>query len=385
MKKIDLTQFQHHAASQIGIHFSFDREMIEFIKLLKNISWSQTFGCFYFLANRFNLESFMVHMQGKNYLVDDSAINHIQLSRHIPSENDLLETRIELFKNYLTGKRYSESTIATYLSFTGKFIRFHKDTEDYTLRDVDRFVEKEIAGKRYAISSHRQCISALKHYFDFIELDSFDTSLLNRPEKSKFLPGVLSKEEVLDLLRATRNLKHRSILALIYSSGLRIGELLNLRLDHIDVDRKQILIKQAKGRKDRYVLLAESFIPLLYNYLQTYKPQIYFTEGQNNGQYTASSIRAFLKDSVKRAGIRKRVTPHTLRHSYATHMLENGIDIRYIQELLGHSRPETTMIYTHVTQKDLMKIRSPLDESLKELMDRNKDNPNLRLSRNLLG
>lgn len=256
----------------------------------------------------------------------------------------------------------------------------------YTQKDVARFVEVEIASKSYSISSHRQCISALKHYFDYSDNALFDTSELKRPKKSKYLPEVLSKEEVIDLIRVTRNLKHRTVLALIYSSGLRIGELINLKLSHVDIDRRQILIRQAKGRKDRYVILAESFLPLLYNYLQTYEPKLFFVEGYDQSQYSASAVRNFLKGSCHRAKISKKVTPHTLRHSFATHMLENGTDLRYIQELLGHAKPETTMIYTHVAKKDLMRIQSPLDVSIKELLEKSgKGDSNLRLSRNILG
>jgi len=165
----------------------------------------------------------------------------------------------------------------------------------------------------------------------------------------------------LSLIRVTRNLKHRAILTLLYSAGLRIGELLRLRLSDIDFQRKQVHIRNAKGRKDRYVFLADTFMPLLSNYLATYSPEHLFVEGFKGEPYSASSVRSFLKQSCKLAGITKRVTPHTLRHSFATHLLENGVDIRYIQELLGHSKPETTMIYTHVSKRQLMKIQSPLD------------------------
>ncbi len=386
MKNIALYEFRHHQQSQLGIRFGYDREMINHIKTLDGISWSNTFGCFYIRANRQNFHRLFAHLNNRGYYVDYSAINSSALpdsdKEIILPEND--RPQILAFRSYLDGKRYSDSTIETYTAFVSKFLKYHDFKEKYRLADVDRFVEKEIAAKKYSISSHRQCISALKHYFELTEQEEIDTSKLKRPDKSKYLPGVLSKEEVIDLLRATRNLKHRCILALIYSSGLRIGELIDLKLDDIDVDRRQILIRQAKGRKDRYVMLAESFLPLFYNYLQSYTTKIYFAEGLSHGQYTASAVRSFLKESCRRARIRKRVTPHTLRHSYATHMLENGIDLRYIQALLGHSRPETTMIYTHVTQQDLAKIRSPLDESLRDLMERSKSDPNLRLSRNIL-
>jgi site-specific recombinase XerD len=190
------------------------------------------------------------------------------------------------------------------------------------------------------------------------------------------LPLILSKEEVINLLQCTKILKHRAILALIYASGLRISELINLELQDIDVDRKQIIIKKGKGRKDRYVILANSFLPLLNNYLNTYSPQKYFAEGPIvSMKYSASSVRKFLKQSCRYAGIKKTVTPHTLRHSYATHLLENGVDLRYIQELLGHARPETTMIYTHVSKKDLLHIESLLDTVVKGMLEKdNRDN-----------
>jgi len=188
---------------------------------------------------------------------------------------------------------------------------------------------------------------------------------------------------MISIIQHTKNLKHRAILALIYSAGLRISELLNLKLEHIQIQRKQLLIKNAKGRKDRYVTLAESFMPLLHNYLITYRPEIYFVEGTKGKPYSASSVRKFLFRSCKSAYIRRTVTPHTLRHSYATHLLESGVGLRHIQELLGHSRPETTMIYTHVARKDLLDIQSPLDSAIKQLTKNQNEEQKFLLSRKL--
>lgn len=207
---------------------------------------------------------------------------------------------------------------------------------------------------------------------------------IQRPKKSKILPTVLSQQEIIDLLRNTKNIKHRAVLGLLYSSGLRVGELINLELRHINIDRRQILIKNAKGRKDRYVVLSQGYLPLLTNYVQTYRPRRYFAEGSLGKQYSASSIRKFLYRSCRAARITKKVTPHTLRHSYATHLLENGIGIRHIQELLGHTKPETTMIYTHVAKKDLMDIQSPLDTILVQLSKRYKEEQNVLLSQNII-
>lgn len=386
MQKVELLEFRHHDEPQIEIRFRYDRIMIEHLKKLEGVKWSNTFGCFYIKAERQHLNSLFQHLQRYGYYVDYSKLNISKITKaETKVYSELTERQnISNFIKYLEGKRYSLSTKKTYTHFVQKFLNYHGFKKSYDLRDVDRFVENDIAGKKYSISSHRQCISAIKLYFEYTEQDEVDTSKLSRPRKSTYLPGVLSKEEVLDLLRATRNLKHRCILALLYASGLRIGELLNLKLQDIDVDRRQILIRQSKGRKDRYVMLAESFLPLFFNYLQTYSPEIYFAEGSKASPYCSSAVRSFLQRSCKRAKIRKRVSPHTLRHSYATHMLENGIDLRHIQMLLGHSRPETTMIYTHVTQHDLARIKSPLDESIKEIMERSKNDPNVRLSRNIL-
>lgn len=383
MKKVNLFLFHHRDDYQIGLDFKFNFPLKEYLKLFPGLRWSQSFQCFYINANRKILQDLYEHLKKGNIGANDSLLDYskIQDSRQkVQSEN----TRSMAYQKYLQGMRYSASTVKTYMNFVNKFLKMYPTATTVSESDVARFIEEQIASKNYSISSHRQCISALKHYFEFSGLALFETDKMKRPKKSSYLPTVLSKEEVLDLLRLTRNLKHRCVLALIYSSGLRIGELIRLELKDIDIDRRQIFIRQSKGRKDRYVMLAESFLPLLYNYLQTYTPKRYFVEGFNDKPYTASAVRFFLKASCKRAKIKKPVSPHTLRHSFATHMLENGTDLRYIQELLGHAKPETTMIYTHVAQKDVVKIQSPLDASLKELLARgDKSNPNLRLSGNL--
>jgi site-specific recombinase XerD len=201
----------------------------------------------------------------------------------------------------------------------------------------------------------------LKQFSVFLPDCRIDPEGLVRPHKSRKLPTVLSTAEIIRLLQVTRNLKHRTLLALIYGCGLRIGELLALELSQLDIARRQLFVRDGKGRKDRVVVLADRLLPLLQNYLATYRPERYFAEGRPGQPYSPTSIRSILKQNAKRAGIIKPITPHTLRHSYATHLLEKGVDIRYIQELLGHAKPETTMIYTHVSRQDLLNIKSPLD------------------------
>ena len=185
---------------------------------------------------------------------------------------------------------------------------------------------------------------------------------LQRPHKESRLPEVLSKEEVQNIIGATNNLKHKAMLSLIYACGLRRSEIINLRVKDLDSNRKLIRIEQAKGKKDRYVTFSPKLRNLLADYYKQYKPEEFLFEGQFGRQYAPSSLAQVLQMCATKADIKKKITLHTLRHSYATHLLESGTDIRYIQELLGHNSPKTTMIYTHVSSKKLSEIISPFDD-----------------------
>ena len=383
-----LKKVRHRNAIQLTLSFTYHQQTIDIIRKIEGTKWSKTLRSWYLLYNKQNINQIYYRLKDIVEFKKDISLNteistlYIHKKRNISAANKVL---IDNYKKYLKGLRYSESTVKTYSTFIADFITYVKDKpiNELTTKDVTSFVEDVVVVKKYSISTHRQMISAIKHFRDLHPTCKIDKLELKRPNKNRILPTVLSKEEVIDLLRYTRNLKHRAILALIYSAGLRISEVLNLKLYQIDIDRRQITVKQSKNRKDRNIILAESFVPLLLIYLQSYQPKIYFAEGKPGIQYSAESVRAFLKRSCQLAGIKKKVTPHTLRHSYATHLLENGVDLRYIQELLGHAKPETTMIYTHVTKKDLLKIESPLDLSFRELIKNDKNNTNLRLSGNI--
>ena len=388
MKKITLSPLLHREEWQIAIVFKFDPELKALISSLREVKWSATHSCYYISLNRTNKQLLYSKLRKAGVFIDYSALQHFSYPPQEQQQPEVHFSRqqkkmLHEYVAYLRGQRLSESSVRTYYNFILKLVDFigERPVIDLTHRDIELFIEQRIAAENYALSTHRQCISAIKHFLELYKGGKIDATTIKRPKKSRYLPTVLSKEEVIALLRATRNLKHRAILAMIYSGGLRIGELLELKLNQIDILRRQIVIKNSKGRKDRVVVLAESMLPLLNNYLATYTPQLYFAEGRAAVKYSAQSIRAFLQDSCRRAGIKKKVTPHTLRHSYATHMLENGIDLRYIQELLGHSKPETTMIYTHVSRKDILRIESPLDVTVKEMLQADKNNENLLLSR----
>ncbi|WP_299522316.1 tyrosine-type recombinase/integrase [uncultured Lutibacter sp.] len=384
-----LKKVLHRNKLRLLLVFPYNEPIISKIRKIDGYLWSQTLKGWYTDYTSKNID--FIKQTLKNdvlFKLDDSVYNKglkiktERKPREISEENKVI---IRAYVKYLKGKCYSESTVKTYFTFVADFIDYIKDTPLNTLtnRIVEQFIEDVFIPRKYSISTHRQFISAIKLFKAFYPECKIEEIALKRPKKSRLLPTVLSKEEVIDLLRYTKNLKHRAVLAMIYSAGLRISELLHLELKHIDVDRRQLTVKNSKGRKDRNIILAQSFIPLMQNYLMSYNPKTYFVEGKPFQQYSAESIRAFLHRSSKIARITKRVTPHTLRHSYATHLLENGIDLRYIQELLGHAKPETTMIYTHVSKKDLLKIESPLDLAVKSMYENNTaKNTTSRLSGN---
>jgi len=190
-----------------------------------------------------------------------------------------------------------------------------------------------------------------------------DVEKLERPRRQYKLPNVLSKEEVKAILEAPTNKKHKIMLSLVYACGLRRGELLHIKPKDIDSKRKLLLIRNAKGRKDRIAPLSEKLIVLLREYYTMYKPKTWLFEGQEKGsKYSATSVQKILKLAISEAKIKKPVSLHWLRHSYATHLLEGGTDLRYIQEILGHKSSKTTEIYTHVSTKSIQQIKSPFDD-----------------------
>ncbi len=278
-----------------------------------------------------------------------------------------IETReaIVQFENWLLSKRYSKSTIKTYCDVLRVFFTFHNtiSIQHITMQNIIQFNTEYIIGRGLSISYQNQFVNALKLFYLIIRNTNIIIENIARPRREYRLPNVLSKEEVKVLLNTIRNLKHRTMLCLLYSCGLRSGELLNLQPTHIDSKRNIILIKQSKGKKDRIVPLSPKILEMLREYYRYYKPKTYLFEGQNIGeQYDSRSLQLVLKHAVKKAGIHKPVTLHWLRHSYATHLLESGTDLRYIQELLGHNSSRTTEIYTHVSTKNIQQIKSPFDD-----------------------
>ncbi len=268
------------------------------------------------------------------------------------------------FMAYLQSKRYSNNTIKTYKEALVTFLKFtKKPILEISNRDIVYFNTHYILRNNYSASFQNQVVNAIKLFFNTVGVHQVIIEKIHRPRTEKKLPNVLSKAEVKKILDHAANLKHKAMLSLIYACGLRRSEMLNLTFSAILSDRNLLLIRQSKGKKDRIVPLSDLMIDLLRTYYKKYVPKIWLFEGQLPGEkYSERSLEEVLKKAVRLAGIQKPVTLHWLRHSFATHLLERGTDLRYIQELLGHKSSKTTEIYTHVSVQSIQKIVSPFDD-----------------------
>lgn len=267
------------------------------------------------------------------------------------------------FTNKLIEVRYSENTIKVYTEMFEEFINYYEDTEidDISEAMITDFLLYLVNTRHVSSSYQNQSINAIKFYYEKVLGGKRTFYMINRPRDEEYLPEVLNNEEITAILNVTENLKHKAILMTIYSAGLRIGEAINLKIKDIDSQRMQIRVEQGKGKKDRYTLLGVKTLEVLRKYVAEHKPEVWLFEGAKGQKYSQRGIQNILRNAVKKLGIKKRITVHTLRHSFATHLLEAGTDLRYIQSLLGHANSKTTEIYTHITTKGFDQIKSPLD------------------------
>lgn len=259
--------------------------------------------------------------------------------------------------------RYSPNTIKTYCSLFRDFINFFPDLEleDIGLEEIQRYQNYLVKYRMVAYSTQNQSINSIKFYYEqILGRDKLNCDF-ERPRREKKLPDVLSKSQVLEILNSPTNIKHKTMLTVVYSAGLRCGELLNLKIGDIDGERMLIHIRDAKGKKDRLTILSQKALDLLNDYIKEFQPKHWIFEGAEGGPYSGASLRAVFRRAVASAKIKKRVRLHDLRHSFATHLLESGTDLRYIQTILGHSSSKTTEIYTHVSTSHIGLIKSPLD------------------------
>jgi integrase/recombinase XerD len=384
MPKVLIKKSLHYANPVVTIHYHHSPELKEAMRKVTDVRWSKTL-CSWYAPRREGIVKEIIDAFSGLAQVDapDFGINMApatiepdlpsvhQRPRAVPHYLAQLaplspenSAHVERLREFMLSRRYSANTIGTYTDALSVFLRyFHdKSVEDISEADLVTFNNRYIHDHRLSSSYQNQVVNAVKLFFAALEKKKLQPELIHRPRREKKLPNVLSKEEVKAILGSLNNVKHRLMLSVIYSCGLRCGELLRLLPDHVDEDRKLLVIKQAKGRKDRIVPLSEKIAVMIREYKIIHKPQRYLFEGQRRGeQYDERSLQQVLRHAVERAGISKPVTLHWLRHSYATHLLESGTDLRYIQEILGHSSSRTTEIYTHVSNRFIQQIISPFD------------------------
>jgi integrase/recombinase XerD len=271
---------------------------------------------------------------------------------------------LDMLEMHLDENRYSILTRESYLSALKFFFRYFSPREpmEITEDEISLFIYDYIIRLGYSASYQNQMVSAIKTFYLISGKGKVNPDFIERPRRSRTLPKVFSKEEVSRILNSARNSKHKLLLWLIYSCGLRRSEVTNIKLIDLDRERSIIHIREGKGRVDRIVPVSAKVWEKTDEYLRSYRPRVYIFEGQSGGRYSSESVYRVFKDAMLRAGIKKDVGVHSLRHSYATHLHENGLDIRYIQELLGHKSSRTTEIYTHVSRRNLMQVRSPIDD-----------------------
>jgi site-specific recombinase XerD len=356
----------------IGLQFHPDKVIHALLKELPNIKWSKQYSMAYVPNNKVNLNLIYKKFRGVAWVNTNYFHSHRRLNNANEEVNVDWFRKRELTAGYrpcpeefllkLELKRYANNTVKTYVQCFEKFINAQKETDLMRIneQDIQAFLQKMIQEKK-SNSYVNQMINSIKFYYEVVKQMPNRFYSVERPIQQDSLPKVISMIEVSSIIKNTSNIKHKCIVSLLYSAGLRRSELLNLKLNDIDSKRMVILVKNAKGNKDRLTILSQSVLDDLRIYFKQWKPKVYLFEGENGGKYSSTSVLAIINKAAKKANIKKKISPHILRHSFATHLLENGTDLRYIQRLLGHSSTKTTEIYTQVAINHVQKIVSPID------------------------
>ncbi|MDG3583003.1 site-specific integrase [Galbibacter sp. CMA-7] len=356
----------------IGLQYQADRIIQALVDGLPGLEWSNQYNLYYIPNNKPTLNLIFERFKGivwvnGNYFFRDSPLKDTSESVDVnwfrkrtyregfrPCPEDYLK-KLEL-------KKYANSTVKNYVKSFEAFINYYKNEDLVALNenDVRDYLQKLVQEKR-SNSYINQAINAIKFYYEVVLGMPNRFYAIERPRKEHKLPKVLSKQDAMAIINNTKNIKHRCILGLLYASGLRRSELLNLKLSDIDSKRMSIKIRQSKNNKDRMTILSKSVLDDLRVYYKAYLPKKYLFEGPEPGKrYSPSSVLKIVYKAGKRAGIKERVSPHMLRHSFATHLLENGTSLRHIQILLGHNSSKTTEIYTHVATNTFMNVKDLL-------------------------
>ena len=369
-KHITLKNLLVSGQKMIGLQFYPDKVIHALIKELPSPKWSSEFGMVYLINNKENINLIFKKFKGVAWINGNYFFDKKPIFNNKPVNVNWYRNRVkkmnyryvpEAYLTKLELKRYASNTCKTYITSFEKFINYFHDKKLIELSEQEvRLYLQHLIIQNKSNSYINQTINSIKFYYEVVLGMPNRFYAIERPIKQDKLPEVISKEKILELIDRAHNIKHKCIISLLYSSGMRRGELINLKIEDIDSDRMLIRVKQSKGNKDRYTLLSKNTLKDLRLYYKKHRPKIYLFEGAKGGKYSETSINKILARVCNEANI-KRISSHVLRHSFATHLLENGTDLRYIQNLLGHSSPKTTERYTHVATNIIKSIKNPLD------------------------
>jgi len=382
MHTIVLKPFHHRGEECIGIYFANNQNISNCIKTVPQVKWTRTHNCWYICCNRqqYLLLVKALHNQAvfdtsilKNYLQQRKAVVPVTQKKIGPAKVNLLLQfplteanllAITALRNKLVLKGYSPQTVRNYCREFHQLLRLlgERFVNDLSKEQLMSYLLWLLEKQGCSETKVHMSVNAIKFYFEQIlerERELYD---LPRPKKPWKLPAILAEKEVLSVIKSIDNIKHRAMIMAGYSAGLRVSEIVALKLVNIDSERMMIHIQNAKGKKDRMVPLSKKLLDILREYYKIYKPAVFLFEGKGGVAYSARSVQEVLQHAKARANIHKSGSVHMLRHSYATHLMEAGTDIRIIQDLLGHNSIQTTMRYTHVSKKEIGRIESPLDK-----------------------
>ena len=396
MLTITLKSFLHRGGQQISISFDNDNALNQVVKKISGTRWSKTNKCWYILLNKENYTTIIQKFNNK------AIINNTQLKQYLVQKNKVVATSpkapqpvtvakaiiykpapkpvgaihqlspaniqaLKLFTQHLILKAYSPSTIRTYSNELVQFLHAIKNQPagSFTVPRLKDYLQYCFVTLKLSEATLHSRINALKFYYEQVLGQEKFFWEIPRPKKPDQLPKLLNAEELRKLFNALTNKKHKAMLFTAYSAGLRVSEIVNLKISHIDSTQMQIFIERAKGKKDRYVNLSPVLLDILRTYIKGYQPRprkYLFESEQTLDAYPTRTIQQIFTNAKNKAGIQKEVGIHSLRHSFATHLLDKGTDIRFIKDLLGHFDIKTTERYLHVSNHKLVNIVSPLDD-----------------------
>jgi integrase/recombinase XerD len=367
--RIKLKPLVFNNTDHIVLDFPYNYELKEIVKKIEGVRWSQTLGSWTIKEDDFNLNRVFQHLKHYAYL-DYSELkkkSHKEETKKYkkPSGTASLASQkaIDDFEKYLKAKRYRENTVNNYIPMLRFFFSGFPKTnpESITNEDIINFCNEYIVNNGYSTNYHRVFTSAIKLFYSTLIKRKVDIEAISTPRKESKMIKYLSREEMSQLIKSCQNNKHRLIILLLFACGLRKSEIPKIQLTDIRRDQKLIQIRDAKGGKDRIVPLPSKVLFLMEKYYKEYKPGKYLFEGVNGGVYSAESVYQVVKKAGKRAGLKRPVSPHMLRHTYGTQQTEQGVNTLTLQKIMGHKSSKTTEIYSHISQKQIGNTSSPID------------------------